>query len=215
MDRQPTSFNLYRRVLHECRSCWGRLAAIALVNLLATPLALLLPLPLKLAIDSAMGREIAPRFMIAAFPFLGRWNGLSIAVIALLGIAVLMSVQSWLVWYLQTYTGEKLVWDFRSRLLEHVQRLSMSFHDRQGAMESAYRIQHDASAIQYIGIQGLIPAFSAVLTLAGMLFVSLRVDPALALIALGIVPPLAFLSYSCSGLVRRRSGTIKELDSSA
>ena len=135
--------------------------------------------------------------------------------LALLGIAVLMSVQSWLVWYLQTYTGEKLVWDFRSRLLEHVQRLSMSFHDRQGAMESAYRIQHDASAIQYIGIQGLIPVASAVLTLAGMLFVSLRVDPALALIALAIVPPLAFLSYSCSGLVRRRSGTIKELDSSA
>ncbi len=48
-----------------------------------------------------------------------------------------------------TYTGERLVLDFRTRLFRHVQRLSLSYHDPSGTSDSTYRIQYDAPAVQH------------------------------------------------------------------
>jgi len=124
-------------------------------------------------------------------------------------------LQSLAAWWLQTYTGEKLVWDFRARLLNHVQRLPLMFHDRYGATDSVYRIQHDAPSIQYVTIQGLVPLMTAVFTLVAMIVVTARMDVILALIALTITPALFLLSLGCSRIVRKRSETIKNLDSSA
>src|SRR5205814_1446264 len=137
------------------------------------------------------------------------------AVGLLLAIAVLVNLQGLASWYLQTYTGEKLVWDFRAKLLNHVQRLPLAFHDRYGPTDSVYRIQHDAPSIQYVAIQGIIPLITALFTLAGMIYVSARIDFQLALVALAISPILFVLSLACSRLVRRRSQEIKQLDSTA
>src|SRR5581483_3221294 len=133
----------------------------------------------------------------------------------LIGIALLVSAQSLSAWWLQTYTGEKLVWDFRARLLNHVPRLPLVFHDRYGTNDSVYRIQHDAPAIQYVTIQGLVPLITAVFTLTGMIVVTARMDPLLSLVSLMITPVLFLLSLGCSRIVRQRSQTIKDLDSSA
>jgi len=149
-------------------------------------------------------------------PFLRfRTASLEAAIEILLAIAVVVSIQSLAAWWLQTYTGEKLVWDFRARLLDHVQRLPLMFHDRYGATDSVYRIQHDAPSIQYVTIQGLVPLVTAVLTLVAMIVVTARMDLVLALIALTITPALFLLSLGCSRIVRKRSETIKNLDSSA
>lgn len=144
-----------------------------------------------------------------------RGASLEAAIEILLGIALLVSMQSLAAWWLQTYTGEKLVWDFRARLLDHVQRLPLMFHDRYGATDSVYRIQHDAPSIQYVTIQGLVPLMTAVFTLVAMIVVTARMDMVLALIALTITPALFLLSLGCSRIVRKRSETIKNLDSSA
>jgi len=149
-------------------------------------------------------------------PFLrARGASLEAAIEILLGIALLISVQSLAAWWLQTYTGERLVWDFSARLLNHVQRLPLMFHDRYGATDSVYRIQHDAPSIQYVTIQGLVPLMTAVFTLIAMIVVTARMELVLAFIALTITPALFLLSLGCSRIVRKRSETIKNLDSSA
>ena len=203
-------------MLLECRSCWPHLIGIAALSILSLPLTLLYPLPLKIVVDSVLGTQPLPQWLVRGVPVLD-WHGTSLeaAIAALLGIALLASTQSLVAWWLQTYTGEKLVWDFRARLLNHVQRLPLTFHDRYGATDSVYRIQHDAPAIQYVTIQGLVPLMTAVLTLVGMIVVTARMDLSLAIVALLITPILFLLSLGCSRIVRQRSQTIKELDSSA
>ena len=204
------------RVLRESRSCWPHLLGIAGLSILSLPLTLLYPLPLKVVVDSVLGSEPLPAWLVRWLPFLrARGASLEAAIEILLGIAVLVSVQSLAAWWLQTYTGEKLVWDFRARLLDHVQRLPLMFHDRYGATDSVYRIQHDAPSIQYVTIQGLVPLMTAVFTLVAMIVVTARMDVVLALIALTITPALFLLSLGCSRIVRKRSETIKNLDSSA
>jgi ATP-binding cassette, subfamily B, bacterial len=187
-----------------------------LLNLISLPLTLLYPLPLKIAVDNVLNANPLPAFLLEILPARhASLPPLALAVGMLLGTALVVNLQGLAIWWLQTYTGEKLVWDFRARLLNHVQRLPLSFHDRYGTSDSVYRIQHDAPAIQYVAIQGLIPLSAAVATLIGLIYVTMRIDGFLALIALAICPVLFILTLASSRLVRQRSVTLKELDSKA
>ena len=188
---------------------------MALLSMLSLPLTLLYPLPLKIAVDTVLGKQPLPVFLTSLQAGANRTVAIEFAVAILLGIAVLVNLQSLLSWWLQTYVGEKLVWDFRAKLLHHVQRLPLAFHDRYGATDSVYRIQHDAPSIQYVLVQGIIPLVTALLTLCGMIYVTLRIDAALAMVALAITPILWMLSLGSSRLVRTRSARIKELDITA
>jgi ATP-binding cassette subfamily B protein len=184
--------------------------------LLSLPLTLLYPLPLKIVVDNVLGPQPMPRWVLRLLPYASsKASALGITMAVLLVIAVLVNVQGLLSWWLQTYTGEKLVWDFRARLLNHVQRLPLVFHDHYGATDSVYRIQHDAPSIQYVTIQGLVPLLTAASTLAGMVAVTAQMDFRLALVALAITPALFMLSVGCGRIVRKRSQQIKGLDSSA
>jgi ATP-binding cassette subfamily B protein len=208
-------FPVLLRTLSESAPCGGLLALISLLSLLSLPLTLLYPVPLKIVVDSVLGQKQLPSFISTVFPVHSNATALGFAVALLLAIAVIVNLQGLASWWLQTYVGEKLVWDFRARLLNHVQRLPLSFHDRYGATDSVYRIQHDAPAIQYVIIQGLIPWVTALLTLLAMIYVTLQIDASLGLVALAIVPILLLLTVVSSRTVRLRSQAIKDLDSSA
>ena len=47
---------LFRRLFEQARPYWPHLAAIFLLDLVATPLALLSPVPLKIAVDNVVSR---------------------------------------------------------------------------------------------------------------------------------------------------------------
>jgi ATP-binding cassette, subfamily B, bacterial len=213
--RESKMASSYLRVLRQARPFWRQLAGIATLSIISAPLALLLPLPVKIAVDSVLGSGPVPAWLAWMMRDATTSSALVAAVGLLLAIAIINQIQALCAWYLQTCTAEGLVWDFRAQLLRHVQRLPMSFHDRAGAYDLAYRIQNDAASIQYIVIQGIIPVFTATCTLAAMLYVSVRMDLKLAWIAMSIAPILALLTRKCSSIVRARSTTVKQLDSSA
>jgi len=204
------------RAAQESRKCWPHLAAIVVLSLISLPLTLLYPLPLKIAVDGLIAKSSASPMLFAGVRLMTpHITAVKWAVLLLIGIAFAASLQSLASWWLQTFVGEKLVWDFRGKLLDHVQRLPLAFHDRYGPTDSVYRIQHDAPSIQYVVVQGILPLITALLTLLGMIFVTLRIDRSLAIVALAITPVLFLLSSACSGRVRVRSHEIKKLDSTA
>ena len=69
-------------------------------------------------------------------------------------IALLVQLQALVQYVAATHTGERLTLDFRARLFRHVQRLSLAFHDSRGTIDSIYRIQYDAPALQYVTSKG-------------------------------------------------------------
>src|SRR5579872_1070509 len=214
--KRASDFRLWSRLWHQSRPCWPHLSAILLLSLISTPIALLFPLPLKIAVDNALGKRPLPAFLTALFPHVAPVSlAVASAVALLLGLNVLMHLQGLAGWWIQTYTGEKLVWDLRAQLLQHAQRLSLSLDRRTGSMDATYVIQHDSPAIQNVMVQGLIPLVTALLTLTGMIIVLVRIDWRLAVIALAVIPVLFLLTRSCSRRVRSGSYEIKQLDSSA
>jgi ATP-binding cassette, subfamily B, bacterial len=210
---------LIRTALAVARPCWPHLSGIALLCLLSTPVALLAPLPLKIAVDSVVGSRALPGWL-HLLPLPARWleasnGGLAICATLLLAIALLNCFQSLASWLLATYTGEKLVHDLRGILLFRAQRLSLSVHDRRGANDIAYRIQYDAPAIQHLFLQGMVPLLSSAFTFAAMLVVTARLSLRIASIAAIVSPVLFVLARNSSRKVRKRYDEVSELDSSA
>jgi len=209
---------LYRRLWQEARPCRGHILGVLLLSLLSPPLALLTPLPLKIAVDNVIGARPLPHFLERALPAGiqdSRTALLFFAVSLVVGIAVLGQFRDLATSLLTTYTGERLLRGFRARLFRHVQRLSLSYHDAKGTADSTYRIQYDAASIQNITVEGFVPFFSSALTLGSMIYVTVQINWRLALVALAVSPAIFALSRTYRRRLRSQAREVKKLESSA
>lgn len=209
---------LYWRLLRQARSYWLHITGLFLLSLLSTPMALLTPLPLKIAVDSVIGSHPLPGLLEKLVPTALTRSDTTILLLAaglLIALAMLGQVQGFASSLLRTYTGERLVLDFQSQLFGHSQRLSLSYHDSKGVFDAVYRIQHDASAVQSVALNGLIPFITSACTLISMLYIVLRLDWQLGLIALAVSPSFFVLSRVYRKRLRSQSREVKRLESSA
>ena len=94
--------------------------------------------------------------------------------------------------YLSTNVDQRMVLDVRSDMFQHAQKLSLKFHDSESKGILMYRINQQASALGQI-VVALPTVAQSVLTLVGMAYISFRINPLLALLALGTTP---FVIYS-------------------
>ncbi len=211
-----TDLTLYRRLLKRTRPYWLHILGIFLIGLLATPLLLLTPIPLALVVDSVIGSKSPPGFLDTLLPSSAPESDATLLVVAavlVIIIALLSQLQALGSSLLSTFTGEKLVLGFRTQLFDHVQRLSLSYHDSIGTSDSTYRIQYDSSAIRYIAIDGVIPFVTAIITLVSMLYVTFRLDWQLALVALAVSPILFIVVRLYRLRLRRQSRQLKKFES--
>ncbi len=217
MAASHSDLALYRRLLAQARPYWPHLGALFALSLLATPIALLTPLPLKMVVDSVLGSRPLPGLLAAWFPSATHSpaTSLALAIGLLMTVTLLSQLLSLVTSWLRAYIGEYLVLAFRARLLEQGQRLSLSYHDSKGTADTVYRIQQDATTLQYVAVDGFIPFISAAISLVAMLWVTARLDWQLALVALAISPLLFLLSRSYRPRMRRQSRAVKKLESSA
>jgi len=209
---------LYRRLLRQARPYWPHLAGLFAIGLLASPIALLNPVPLKIAVDSVVGAHPLPAYLGALLPATARSSPpaiLAVAVALLLLVAALGQLQGLMNKFVQTYVGERLVLGFRSQLVQQAQRLSLSYHDSKGTADALYRVQQDAAVIDKIMVEGVIPFITAAITLGTMIVVMARLDWQIALVALTVCPPLFLLSRLYRPRMRRQSRQVKKLESSA
>ena len=215
---QYSDFQLYRCVLREARPYAWHIAGLLLLGLLSTPLALLTPLPLKIAVDHGIGSVPVPHWLAVVLPAAALRSDVSILVFAaalVIVVALLTQFQVAGTTLLRTYTGERVTLGFRSRLFHHVQRLSLTFHDTRGPGDPLYRIQYDVPAIQYIAIDGLIPFITSTVTLVSIVYITAVLNWRLALVALAVSPLLFLLMRVSRRRLRSQSREVKHMESSA
>lgn len=94
--------------------------------------------------------------------------------------------------YLGAKTEQNMVLDLRSDLFDHVQRLSLTFHDERHTGALMSQINNQAASVGNI-VMVVPPIAEASMTLIGMLAIALLVDWELGLLSLVIVP---FLYWS-------------------
>jgi len=211
-DRERLSPRLFR----ESKPFRRQLLSIFMLDLLATPLALLIPIPLKIAVDSVIDSQPTPGYLESLVPVgSGPVRLLILVAIAQVVIVFLVQLQVLGSYVLHTHSGEKMSLGFRARLFAHSQRLSFTFHDARGTSDSVYRIQQDASAIQYVTIDGVIPIMTSLVTLIAMIYVTARLSWQLAVVALAVTPALLMSAYWYKTRMRGRYRQAAQLESDA
>jgi ATP-binding cassette, subfamily B, bacterial len=214
MKSQYSDWALFKRLALEARSYWPHILGIFLLSILSAPIALLAPMPLKIVIDNLIGGRPLPAWM----PHIAGRSPVTLVALAtglLISVTLLTYLQGSGTWLLQTYAGEGMVLGFRAKMFAHVQRLSLAYHDTRGTADSTYRIEHDAPSIQFLTVNGIIPLIASVSTLLGLMYVTARLDRAVALIALGVSPILFLLTHVFRDRLRRRWSGVRELESAA
>ena len=185
--------NHARLAFEDLRPYLWPLVVLLIVSLLAVPMTLIFPLPIKLLVDSVLGSQPLPGYLtIFVGSQVSKTLALWLAISVLMATAVLTYLQNLVnVWY-SNKVGNRMTLDVRARLFRQMQRLSVAYHDTMGAADSAYRTLNDAPMLRSFGIDSLIPLTTSILTLGAMILVMVFLDWELALIAL-LVSPLMFL----------------------
>ncbi len=208
---------LLRRVWGEVRPFrWG-VAGLAALELLATPVLLLNPVPLKIAVDSALGDEPLPGFLSPFVPGALQATPMRMLVVAValqILVVALGQIRGLAAYVHQTRVGEGVTLRFRSKLFRHSQHLSLAYHDRQGPIDALYRIEYDAAAPQYM-LDSAIPFVTSGVMLLATLYVTARIDLQLAFVAVAVTPILYLLARGYIVRVRSRYRELKELETSA
>jgi ATP-binding cassette, subfamily B, bacterial len=99
--------------------------------------------------------------------------------------------------YLGAKMEQNMVLDLRSDLFEHVQRLSLTFHDQRATGALMSQINMQAASVGNI-VMVIPPIAEAALTLVGMLVIATLIDWQLALISL-LIMPLLIWSFNLYG----------------
>jgi ATP-binding cassette subfamily B protein len=192
---------------------YARPQLVQLVSLLAVIsgsvlLDALKPWPMKLILDSVIGRRELPKQVAwlhglpgadSAAGLLGWLTGATVALF-LAGWTLRLG-QS----YLETLAGAKMTYRVGAALFAHVQRLSLRFHRRASTGDLVKRILTDSGSIRDLVISVLIPLFTSLLSLAAMFVVMARLDFRLALLAIAVAPLLALCVRYCLGPMEART----------
>ena len=184
---------MLKRSWFYVRGSGGLVALGVLMLLLAAALELLLPWPIKWLIDCVFGSLDFPGFL-RAVPGLrdGSSAGANVLALAMmifvLGVGhkgLTMLSQLWLI-----RAGNLMVKRLRLETLGKLYDLPLSFHDRSKVGDLMYRAVYDTYAIQTILSGVLVPVFSGVFVVIGVIVVMLRIDLSLTLVTVMTVPVL-------------------------
>jgi ATP-binding cassette subfamily B protein/subfamily B ATP-binding cassette protein MsbA len=162
-----------------------RLFALALGTLaLQAAAGLFQPWPLKLLVDDVIAAPERAHGFFAA----GREARLA-AVLGLAAAALFAGVAAKILHSrAKTALGLETVFRLRSLLFAHLQRLSLGFHEGRRVGDTANRLTSNTYALWSLAEAFVFAPAGALLTLGGAVFLMLRLDPRLALVALAVAP---------------------------
>ncbi len=178
--------------------------------------ALLEPWPLKIVFDHVSkthGR--LERLMPAS---IGPHALLEVVAIAVVIIAAVEAICSYIEKYATTSVGQWITHDLRRLLYAHIQRLSLSYHTQKQTGDLISRLTSDIDAVQSFIVSSLLDLTIDALTLAGIAAMMLYLNWRFTLVALSIAPVLFGVSYfytrrskKASRVLRRKEGEIVSL----
>jgi ATP-binding cassette, subfamily B, bacterial len=153
---------------------------------------LLEPWPLKYVFDRLFRAE-GQRF--TGLPLIDRLDAVTLlaaAAISIVLIALLRALADYWNSIGFALIGNRVLTEIRSKLYQHLQCLSLSFHSQARGGDLLVRVIGDVNMLKEIAVTAILPLLANVLVLVGMLGLMLWLNWRLALLGLAILP-LSFL----------------------
>jgi ATP-binding cassette subfamily B protein len=117
---------------------------------------------------------------------------------AMAAVYLVVLVASFILEYIQTWTmqatGQRIMFDMRMQMIEHLQRLDLRFYDRNPVGRLMTRVTTDVDVLNDLFTSGVVSVFGDVFTLVGIMVVLVWMDWRLALVAFSVLPLIAVIT---------------------
>src|SRR3954468_7296166 len=186
---------LRRRLLRYLRPYKPQVAVALAAIISASVLQLAQPYLMKIAID----RYIAARDL----------SGIDRIAVAYFFILIasfaLEYVQTWML----QMTGQRIMYDMRLQIYQHLQRLDLQFYDRNPVGRLMTRVTTDVDVLNDMFTAGVVSIFGGVFTLAGIMIVLVMMDWRLALVTFAVLPLIVLVTQWFRRHVRESYRTVR------
>ena len=171
---------LMRRLIRYLRPYRRQVAIALLAIVIGAGLQLAQPYLVKVAIDRHIATGDVAGLDRLALVFLA----------ILIGAFLLEFVQAWTL----QLTGQRIMFDMRSEIYGHLQRLDVQFYDRNPVGRLMTRVTTDVDVLNDLFTAGVVSIFGDLFLLAGIMVVMTIMDWRLALVAFSVLPLIVIVT---------------------
>ena len=195
---------LLKRLLEYLRPYrWRVVLALAFVAIV-TPLELAPPKLFQIAIDKYLVPGMRHQLVESA-----AWRGIGIISIVFFGVLLFDFLAQYIQIRIMQRVGQQTMYDMRTAIFRHIQRLPMAYFDRNPVGRLITRVTTDVDALNDLfaaGVVTMINDFFLLAVLAGWLF---SIDHKLAFDALAVLPFILVVTYFFRKYVRDANRRIR------
>lgn len=119
---------------------------------------------------------------------------LMIGLLLLCSLLLQAAIQYFLTYYMQ-YLGQKTIYDLRTQLFKHTQRLALKYFDKTPIGRIVTRVTNDVEALNQLFSSGIVMVFSDVFILIWILAFMFFLDIKLSLVTLSVLPVLIYGTF--------------------
>ncbi len=195
---------LMRRLLQYMKPYKWRVALALIMVAIVTPLELAPPLIFRKAIDS---------YFIPALnhllPEASAWSGIGWLSLIFLSVLTFDFLAQYVQIRIMQRVGQQTMYDMRGEIFAHMQRLPMSYFDRNPVGRLVTRVTTDVDALNDLfaaGVVTMINDFFLLVVMAGLLF---KIDARLALATLAVLPGILIVTMIFRKFVRDANRRIR------
>ena len=188
---------LMRRLIGYLRPYWRSVAVAFVAIICGASASLAQPYLIKVAIDQyiAAGR-------------LDELNRLALLFLVVLVVGFLSEyVQTWTL----QLTGQRVMFDLRTAIYGHLQRLDLRYYDRNPVGRLMTRVTSDVDALNDLFTAGVITIFGDIFTLVGIMAVMVWMNWQLALVAFAVLPLIVLVTQWFRRNVRQSYRVVRGL----
>jgi ATP-binding cassette, subfamily B, multidrug efflux pump len=192
MRRLLTYLRPYRRVVFLA------LVATFFYGLLQAVPPYLMGVEIDRYLDPTKHHQI-PQFLARFLSTDPRLGILQIAFVIFLPTVLLTFVLQFAQTFAMQLVGQKVMYDLRKQVFEHLQRLQMSYFDRNPVGRLVTRVTTDIDVLNDMFASGVVAVFGDFFTLVSIVVVMLKLDGRLALLTFAVLPMIVI----ATGLFRK------------
>lgn len=186
----------WRRILSYLTPYKGRMALAIVALLLSSGFGLAFPAVIIQLLDTVtQGRD---------------FNALNMLTALLIGTFLLQAIFNFVQSYLLSYIGEKIVYDLRTSLYNHLQHMSLDFFAVRRVGDLVSRLSSDVTQMRNMLTNNLTSLLSQGVTLVGSIVILLNMNARFTLFILVLAPILIGIAFFFGGRIHRGSTKIQD-----
>jgi ABC-type multidrug transport system fused ATPase/permease subunit len=188
----------------------GSLALVLCAMIVETLMSLAGPWPLKVILDNVVSGKPLPHWMPggAAKMQIALWAGAAVVAIAVIG-----ALASYLDSYLSESVAQSVAHDLRMRTYHHLQGLSLAYYDKHQVSASLSTLTTDIETIQDFASSGTLSILIDLLSVGGMLVLMFWLNWDFALIAASVTPFLLWFVSRFKKAVKDATKQVRQNES--